>query len=560
MHILLLDIGLTTGLIIAGIVLVVVSISYFVYRNLLTQRISEQAHRSLQDLDDVKTKLYTNITHEFRTPLTVIIGMAEQITGNEEEKKLILRNSQSLLRLINQMLDLSKIDSGHMRINWVQGNIVDFLKYIVESFKSLAAAKNIQLLMYKEVEDYVMDYDEEKIQHIVSNLISNGVKFTPENGELVVHVQNKEEKGQEWLVVKVKDSGIGIREQVIPHIFDRFFQVDDLSTYRSRGTGIGLALTKELVNLMGGNISVSSVVGKGSTFEVVLPVRREAEHKVVPKELPQELAPVEKVYSASTESNTVGEANEDQPLLLIIEDNADVVAYIRSMLKNIYKIEVAENGQIGIDKALEIVPDIIISDVMMPLKDGYEVCHTLKNDQRTSHIPIVLLTAKAAQEDRIAGLRKGADAYLTKPFHREELLVRLEKLIALRKELQNRLGGGEPAYLHKKSAKETLEDTFLKKLHRAVEKNLDNTELEILHLCRAVHLSHTQVYRKLKALTGKTPSQFIRSIRLNHALKLLKESEFSVSEIAYETGFKDPAYFSRVFLKEFGNAPSAIRK
>ena len=559
MHILLIAIGWTTAGIITGIITAVLSISYFVYRYLLTRQITEQEHRRLQDLDDVKTKLYTNITHEFRTPLTVIIGMAEQISGNEEEKKLILRNSQSLLRLINQMLDLSKIDSGHMRINWVQGNIVDFLKYIVESFKSLAAAKNIQLLIYKEIEEFVMDYDEEKIQHVVSNLISNGLKFTPEKGELILHVQSRALDGKDWLVVKVKDSGIGIRPQVIPHIFDRFFQVDDLSTYRSRGTGIGLALTKELVNLLGGRISVSSVVGKGSTFEVLLPVRREAEHKVVPRELPQELAPVEKVYSASSDQDSPTPAG-DQPLLLIIEDNADVVAYIRSMLNAFYQIEVAENGQIGIDKAKEIVPDIIISDVMMPLKDGYEVCHTLKNDQRTSHIPIVLLTAKAAQEDKVAGLRKGADAYLTKPFHREELLVRLEKLIELRKELQNRLGGREASYLQKPKAKETMEDIFLKKLHQAVEKNIDNTDLEIVHLCRAVHLSHTQVYRKLKAITGKTPSQFIRSIRLNRAMKLLKESNFSISEIAYESGFKDPAYFSRVFLKEFGNAPSAIRK
>lgn len=542
-----------------GAVIVVAAVFYFIYRYLLTRKINQQENLRLKDLDDVKTKLYTNITHEFRTPLTVIIGMAEQIQGNEEEKKLILRNSQSLLRLINQMLDLSKIDSGHMRINWVRGNVINFLKYIVESFNSLAASKNIQLLFYKEVDEFEMDYDEEKMQHIVSNLISNGLKFTPENGQLILHVNAVKEGDQEQLIIKVKDSGIGIRPQVIPHIFDRFFQVDDLSTYRSRGTGIGLALTKELVNLLGGKISVSSVVGEGSTFEIVLPVYRKAEHKVVPTALPQELAPLEKVYTASSKEERA-DGDNNKPLLLIVEDNADVIAYIRSMLKDLYAIEVAENGQIGIDKALEIVPDIIISDVMMPLKDGYEVCHTLKNDQRTSHIPIILLTAKATQDDRVAGLKKGADAYLTKPFHKEELLVRLEKLIELRKELQKGLGGKEPAYLTKQKSKQTIEDIFLKKLHKAVEKNMDNTDLEILHLCRAVHLSHTQVYRKLKALTGKTPSQFIRSIRLNKALELLKDNTFSVSEVAYETGFKDPAYFSRVFLQEFGSAPSAMRK
>ncbi len=550
------NINQQTVLIISILINVVIGL-FFIIRYFLNPRIKDQEHDQLKKLDEVKSKLYTNITHEFRTPLTVIIGMTEQITGNEEAKKLVLQNSKTLLRLINQMLDLSKIDAGHMTINWVQGNIIEFLKYILESFKSLAAAKNIRLLFYSEIEEFIMDYDEDKIQQILSNLISNGIKFTPEDGQVVLHLQVQNNKAQEFLVVKVKDSGIGIRPEVIPHIFDRFFQVEDLSTYRSRGTGIGLALTKELVHLLGGKISVNSEANKGSTFEITLPVHHHAQRQVIPKALPEEVAPLEKVYSTDSDQE---KDEEDKPLLLLIEDNADVVTYICSMLRALYRIEVAENGQVGLDKAFEIIPDIVVSDVMMPLKDGYEVCHVLKSDQRTSHIPVILLTAKATQEDRISGLQKGADAYLTKPFSKEELLVRLQKLIELRQDLQNQLGGKAPSYLQKPKSKQTPEEMFLQKLHLAVEKHMDDTDLEIRHLCRAAHLSHTQVYRKLKALTGKTPSQFIRSIRLNKALQLLQDSNFSVSEVAYETGFKDPAYFSRVFTKAFGNAPSAIRK
>ena len=513
---------------------------------------------NLIKLNNLKEDLYTNIAHEFRTPLTVIMGMAEQLTGNDEAKKLIIQNSTVLLRLINQMLDLSKIDAGHLSVNWVNGDIIQFFKYIVESFDSLAASKNITLLFYTEIESLMMDFDEDKIQQVISNLLSNGIKFTPDHGQIVLHTHLETTAGTENLIVKIKDSGIGIRPEVIPHIFDRFFQVNDLSTYRSRGTGIGLALTKELVRLLEGEISVTSIAGKGSTFEVVLPVHNKAKCLTTPTPLPQELAPLEKIFSATVKFNSKKNQNT-KSIALIIEDNNDLVTYIASVLKDMYQIEVAENGQFGLEKALSIIPDIIISDVMMPLKDGYEVCHILKNDQRTSHIPIVLLTAKATKEDRITGLKSGADAYLVKPFYKDELLVRVKQLIQLRIELQSKFNYKEPIYLNRKKSEETIDDIFLKKLHKTVEKNIENTELQILDLCHAVHLSHTQVHRKLKALTGKTPSQFIRSIRVNKAYNLLKEKDLSISEIAYETGFKDPAYFSRVFTKEFGKPPRAIR-
>lgn len=511
--------------------------------------------------NSTKEDLYTNIAHEFRTPLTVILGMAEQLVGNEDAKQLILQNSKVLLRLINQMLDLSKIDAGHLKVNWVQGDFIQFLKYMIASFDNLAARKQIQLIFYPELEELVMDYDEHMVQQIISNLLTNAIKFTPEQGKVILHVavQKQASTKASVLIIKIKDSGIGIRPEVIPHIFDRYFQVNDLSTYRSRGTGIGLALTKGLVHLLGGAISVSSSSGRGSTFEVSLPIHHNAERLIVPKVLPNEMAPLEKVYSASFEEIVLKEDSR-KPMLLLIEDNYDVTTYLVSILRAAYQIKVAENGQIGLEKAFKWIPDLIISDVMMPLKDGFEVCHTLKNDQRTSHIPVVLLTARASPDDRISGLKTGADAYLNKPFLKAELLACLTNLIKIRKELHSKTQGTAPLYLKKKKSQETLDDQFLKKLHKAIEKKLDDRDLGVNHLCRTVHLSNSQLNRKLKALTGQTPVQFIRSIRLNKAYRLIQEGGFNISEIAFETGFNDPAYFSRVFTQKFGCPPSAIRK
>jgi len=540
----------------------------------------------LQELDALKSRLYTNITHEFRTPLTVIMGMTGNIKGHSEEKKLIQRNSESLLRLINQLLDLSKLDAGMLKIDALQADIVAYLQYLTESFYSMADEKQVRLTFYPEVKELVMDYDEEKIQHIVYNLLSNAIKFTPEGGKVILHLRQVERKDQPWLQLKVSDTGRGIAAEHLPHIFDRFYQPPpsspeggenerNMPARRSPpsgglgGAGIGLALTKELVELMGGTIAVESEPGTGTDFMILLPIRQSA--GALKKE------PGNKKTLSGPRGNTVlsatpsklrsaleqatADPDADRPVLLIIEDNRDVVTFIQSLLRKDYQIETASNGQQGIDKALEMVPDIIISDVMMPEKDGYEVCQTLKIDERTSHIPIILLTAKAGEENRIEGLRGGADAYLVKPFRKEELFVRLEKLIALRKTLQEYYSSNNFILTHKDARKApSLDEAFLQKLIKVVQNRLDDSELAVIDLCRAVKRSNTQVNRKLKALTGKTPSQFIRSIRLQKAAEFLKTTDLSISEIAYAVGFNDPNYFSRSFSDEFGYPPSEVRK
>ncbi|MCB0852471.1 MAG: hybrid sensor histidine kinase/response regulator, partial [Bacteroidetes bacterium] len=337
---------------------------YVFYRYQLSSRLEHAENLRLKELDSVKSRLYTNITHEFRTPLTVINGMAEQIIEPEESRKMILHNSQHLLRLVNQMLDLAKLESGKLELNLVLGNIIAYLQYLVESFHSFAASKNIELVFYPEMGEFLMDYDEEKLQHIISNLLSNAIKFSPEGSKIILHVSEDKTKDSEFLLIKVKDKGIGIAPDKLPHIFDRFYQVDDSSTRKGEGTGIGLTLTRELIHLMGGNITVESKVNAGTTFMVSLPVSRSA-------------APVTDIprSEVSTMGLPVGRmaediltANEDFPVVLIIEDNPDVVFYIKTCLKDQYQIMTAENGALGIQKALDQIPDLIISDVMMPEK------------------------------------------------------------------------------------------------------------------------------------------------------------------------------------------------
>ncbi|MFT6320653.1 MAG: signal transduction histidine kinase/DNA-binding response OmpR family regulator [Granulosicoccus sp.] len=530
-----------------------------------SQMIQEQRQLEadrLKELNDFKTQFYTNITHEFRTPLTVIMGMSDNLKNHSQEKMLIQRNSKNLLRLINQLLDLSKLESGKLNLNLVHQDLIVYLQYLTESFYSTATQKDIRLVFYSEEKEVMMDYDEEKIQQVVYNLLSNALKFTSETGKIIFHASRIEKGGRPFLKLKIKDNGIGMSPENVAQIFDRFYQGNHAGTNPSEGTGIGLSLTKELVELMHGRIEVESQVGEGTEFTVFLPIESafknaavlsNEEKSVVQNQLPNFVDPTE---SQNEENGKMEKQTSSSfPDLLIIEDNPDIIIYIQSILKNTYNIHTAKNGKLGIEKALDSIPDVIISDVMMPEKNGYEVCEFLKKDERTSHIPIILLTAKSTQSDKIDGLKHGADAYLTKPFDKKELLIRLKKLVDIRLQLQLR-------YANIINAKTSLvlansmEDIFLQKLHEQIQLHLSDTQFGVPQLAATIDLSQMQLYRKLKALTGKTPSQFIRSYRLQQALELLQTGKFNVSEVAYDVGFSDPSYFSRMFHKEFGKNPS----
>ena len=541
-----------------------------IYHYQLNRKLALAEARNLRELDSVKTKFYTNITHEFRTPLTVIQGMSDQLIERagelpkekiEDNARIIKRNSAQLLTMVNQMLDLRRLESGNMLVNLVNGDVLQYFRYLTESFHSYAQDKEVGLHFMTDLEELNIDYDPDKLLHIVSNLLSNAIKFTPEGGDVYFSADRLGSglEVPEMLVLKVKDTGIGISEDHLPFIFDRFYTSSYLETKKGEGTGIGMALTRELVKLMKGEIEVKSKLHEGTTFIIKLPITTEAaEVAIQPAFLEDKILGLTGPAILKDQKKTMTPANaSDLPLALIIEDNPDVVRYLSSCLEKDYQIATALNGTTGVDIALEMIPDIIVSDVMMPEKDGFEVCEILKNDERTSHIPILLLTAKADRQSRLAGFRKGADAYLAKPFNREELQVRLEQLIELRWKLQEHYGNLEEVQVDKQPT--TIEDTFLLKLKQVIMNHLDDPEFGQVQLSRVIGLSRSQLFRKLKALTGKSTSLVVRSIRLQKAKELLLTTELNVSEVAYDVGFKDLSYFSKCFIEEFGEQPSTVK-
>jgi signal transduction histidine kinase/DNA-binding response OmpR family regulator/ligand-binding sensor domain-containing protein len=541
---------------------------YAVYRYQLRRRLAIAEAAQLKELDQAKTQLYTNITHEFRTPLTVILGMAEQVKSDpknwfNEGLRLIGRNGKHLLYLVNQLLDLSKLESGSMPLHLVHGDVISYLQYLTESFYSYADSKDIRLHFRTDISEKNMDHDPEKMQHILSNLLSNAIKFTPAGGDVYIECSvlsaQFSVEGEEALQVKVSDTGFGIAPEHLPHIFDRFYQADPSATRRGEGTGIGLALTKELVKVMGGEIEVESAVGKGTKFSIQLPVTHTAQAQPSPApELSEALLATALVEEESPAAVQPVEPS-DRYTVLLVEDNQDVITYLSSILSLYYRVETASNGKEGIAKALELTPDLIVSDVMMPDTDGFELCQTLKTDERTSHIPIILLTAKADQASKVEGLTYGADAYLTKPFHKEELLVRVEKLIEQRRKLQEKYqqAGSLRPLLQAPAA--GIDDTFLQKVVRHIETHLSDEEYGMPQLCKAMNMSRSNLFRKLKALTGKSATDLIRTMRLEKAKELLETTEMSVSEVCYAVGFNNTSYFSTAFREAYGVAPSEMR-
>lgn len=566
-----------------------------IYRFLLKRKLEQAEIVRLQELDSFKTRLYTNITHEFRTPLTIILGMARQIKDDpgkwlEEGLRMIGRNGRQLLNLVNQMLDLSKLDKGKLKLHPQPGEIVSFMHYLVRSFEPYAHAKDIQMHLLHKVDRLAMHFDPDQLTKVVSNLLSNAVKFTPAGGHVYIGLRNLESgrllnasDATEILEISVKDTGPGIPAAALPRIFDRFYQVDDSSTRIAAGTGVGLALAKELVQLMRGEIRVQSTDGMGTDFTVLLPVSRSAsdqatddsmrfrqpaqlESLIDMPDLPTEAANKSDLQTPAAESlfgpstkNSMTDKTSDRPVLLLIEDDPDILTYLAAFLEADYQLEFARNGREGIELALEIVPDIIISDVMMPIKDGYEVCATLKEDIRTSHIPIILLTAKADQGARISGLKSGADAYLTKPFDKEELDVRLQKLLELRRQLQLRYNQWRPAE-SPSSQHLTKEELFLRDLRQTVEEKLSDESFGTSQLCRELGMSRSQLYSKVKALTGQSVALYLRGVRLEKAKSLLLQTDLNVSEVAFEVGFRTSGYFTQSFTEETGMSPTAFRK
>lgn len=537
--------------------------------NFLNQLQIEKEQRRIKSLEEFKSRFFTNLTHEFRTPLTLIYGMTREIADDplrwhKEGTALIQSHTGNLLNLVNQILDISKIESGSMPVHMVQGDFVSFLGYTLDSFKGHAVAKQIQLHFIPSEQSFVMDYDPDKIFAIVSNLLSNAVKFTPAGGHIYVSFSVRQQEEKHVAVLQVKDTGTGIAGDHVDLVFERFYQVENEVSRSGIGTGIGLSLVKELVHVLQGSISVQSAVGKGTQFTILLPIHhyaamQEPGHKPeVLKQAGNWATPylAEAVESSPVESDPDGH----KPSVLIIEDHPDVVRYLQICLGDLYDLTISRNGEEGLAKAVDLVPDLILSDVLMPVKDGLQVCRELKINPVTSHIPIVLLSAKTDTASRIAGLESGADVYMLKPFEKDELRAQLRNLLERYKEWHRRYA--DPGHYPSAdgSAGQVMEDEFIARVKTVVQEHLDDSEFSVHDLERGVFLSRSQLHKKLKALTGLSATQFINKIRLSAARGKLLANHATISEIAYEVGFTDPNYFTRVYTEMYGESPSETRK
>ena len=531
-------------------------------------KLDEVKLKEREETDRMKSRFFANISHEFRTPLTLIKGPAERISrnssGEETEKQtdVIKRNADRLLGLINQLLDLSKLEAGKLELKASKQNIVSFVKGITMSFESVAEGKDIALKVIPDKEQIELYFDKEKMTKIMTNLLSNAFKFTPDGGQITVSLNEYDN----IIRVKVRDTGIGISNEELPKLFDRFYQVDSSQTREHEGTGIGLALTKELVELHHGTISVDSKLNEGTKFTIELPLGRKhlKDEEIVQAEDPVKVEFIvnkqEFIQPAFEELNETQVTDEDKYIVLVVEDNADVREFIKDSLGSEFQIEEAQNGEQGVRKAEQLIPDLIISDIMMPKMDGNELTRRLKNDEKTSHIPIILLTAKSEHQSRLEGLETGADDYLTKPFDTKELQIRINNLISIRRKLQEKYSRTDFVPVNKSGEKKlsSLEEQFMNKVLEAIENHLSDEEFSIEQFSSEVGMSRVQLHRKLKALSGKSASIYLRSVRLNKAKKMIEEQKGNISEIAYSVGFSSPQYFTRCFKEEFGFPPSDL--
>jgi DNA-binding response OmpR family regulator len=442
------------------------------------------------------------------------------------------------------------------------GNIIGYTEELFHTFDMLAEQKHHELIFTSNETKWKTYFDQDKWHKIVFNLLSNAIKYTNPNGKIELEINKTIYNEQETVYLKIKDNGMGMRSEHVAQIFNRFYQIDGSATRFQEGAGIGLSLVKELVELQNGTIEVQSTIGKGTTFEIKIPVPKNV---IEASNLnPVEFLPVELVALANTKTKLTN--TKEQLQVLIIEDNADMRDYISSCLDNTkYSVSMASNGEEGVQKAIETIPDIIISDVMMPKKDGFEVVTELRQHLPTSHIPIVLLTAKAALDSRLEGLKRGADAYLTKPFSAKELIIRVHKLIELRQSIQQCYQSVATLHSDISSSEPTVhndiqyvEDEFVMNIRLYIEERLEDSSLSVEQIGEYFHMSRTQLYRKFKALTDTSISSFIKTLRMKKALTLLKEQKNTMSEVAYACGFSSPSHFSKMFKSVYGKSPSEM--
>ena len=532
------------------IFLLLIGIMVYIYRTILMKRrIEEEANKA-------KLQFFTNISHELRTPLTLIADPVNYIIHddnlNSQQRsmlQIVQRNVLVLIQLVSEILDFRKVQNGKMELRLSDFNLAESMKQWIKLFSASAQKKHIAISM--DAPDTIMlRADQDKIERICYNLLSNALKYTSEGGE--ISLTAKEENGR--VMISVADNGCGISSDELPYIFDRFYQAKNAG----RGTGIGLAIVKAFTELHHGEVSATSIEGKGSTFTIHIPVRQKGEVTNQPTE---KIEPLVEPSSAEEVPNQARHIDEliqpyqtDKPEVLIIDDNIDIRTYLRSVLSEKYNVSEAADGKAGLELARKIVPDIVLSDIMMPVMDGLAFCQQLKTDKAISHIPVILLTARSLDEQRAEGYEHGADAYLSKPFSLRLLFSRIDNLIQSRKKLSKLFSNSDENDAFEKLSNET-DKTFAAQLRKIIQDNLSDNEFNVERIGDEIGLSRVQLYRKVKALTGYSPVEMLRKARLTRARHLLRTTEKTVSEVAYAVGFSTPSYFSKCYKDEFGESP-----
>ncbi|MEM6892049.1 MAG: ATP-binding protein [Bacteroidota bacterium] len=521
--------------------------------NVLALDIEKREKESLRQLDMLKSKLFANISHEFKTPLTLIQTPLEEAMRRREpladnDFSLVYKNTNRLANLINNLLSLSKLESNTIQAKYKRGNPIKQLSDLCTQFKSYGQSKGITFTYEYDTDSITADYDHEILETCTNNLLSNAMKFTDKGGKVLL----KATIVASSLQMVVSDSGIGIEIDEQDKIFDRFYQVSEKDETRP-GSGIGLSIVKELVQLHKGSITVKSATGEGSTFTVTLPLQKIGQDGTEQQQRKKETVAISQNQIAP--HHDIKSSSKKKQTILIVEDNADLLEFLARKLENSYNIKTSKNGKSGVEVALNTLPDVIISDVMMPKMNGIELCQKLKTHPSTSHIPIVLLTAKSEQKDELIGLGTGADAYVTKPFTLEKLELIIEQRIALRQVLLKRY---KKNMLFEADVENitTAEQDFLQRLQRTLQNKLTDPAFNTEQMAETMGLSRMQLHRKIKHTINKTPSDLIRSERLILATTLLKDSKLSVKEVAYQSGFNSPSYFIKVFKRRFNMTPS----
>lgn len=549
-------------------VIVVALMGAFIGMLIHARRVRAKSHKALKRLNNVREVFFRNITHEFRTPLTVILGLSHDLqqpnlAANETQDmgKTIERQGQRMLRLINQLLDISKIRSEIGTPDWRNGNIVAYIAMIVETYTSYANNLGIKLELTAREKDIETDFVPEYMNKVVDNLLSNALKFTQPNGTVSVNLWQADRR----LHIDVADTGRGIPADSLPHIFDEFYQSDNIDG--NMGTGVGLALVHQIVVTLGGTITVDSTVGNGTTFHIALPMRNKGLTPALSKD-DENLKPTVAVETEGEfRTSDADNSNSEAERILVVEDNVDIANFIGKRLDSKYQVEYASNGKIGLEKAREWMPDVIITDLMMPEIDGLELCRRIRNDELTSHIPIIVVTAKVSEAERVEGLKAGADAYLTKPFNSDELLTRVEMLIEQRKALRHKYAQALESEMTKSSkSQSSTSDTqitevdrrFLFKVTDSVYLMLNNQKnVDVGAVASQLCMSYGQFNRKLSALTGYTPAQYIQRIKVKKAQRMLTaHPELGFNIVAERCGFSDYSNFVRAFKNVCGMTPT----